>query len=587
MKKSILLTGIILIFLMACNNQKVVKKAESGDRMKWWDNARFGMMITWGVHSVPAGIYNGREISYVGEWIMNRAKIPVAEYRKYAAEFNPVKYDPEAWVRLAKKAGMKYIVIITKHHDGFALFDSKVSSWDVVDATPYGKDLLKPLVEACRREGIKIGFYYSHAQDWTHPGGAASRKLSRVGWPNPDSTKIDQYSATHRGHWDPAQEGSMDEYLDNIAVPQVKEILSNYGDIDILWWDTPEEMTPERAKKFLPILEKYPKLITNDRLGGGSGGDTQTAEQFIPPVGFPGRHWEANMTLNDTWGYKSTDNNWKSTRDLILKLSDIVSKGGNFLLNVGPDSKGEIPQPSVDRLKQVGDWMELNHEAIYGTKASPFSYLPWGRATLKEQRLYLHVLTWPKEGLLKVPLQNKPVSAWLLSAPDSKLPLEQDNDRILIKLPANPPDSIISIVVLEFEGAPKVLPVPSTGKTGMASSVDSTTSIVNLFDGKTKNAWKPDPKDANPWVVVDLGEPIQIGCFSITEPWHPWDSQSQKFTLQYKKGEKWVDVITGNTNGCGHTQDFEPVTARYFRLTIRRMNGQTPIINEWVLSRAL
>ena len=289
------------------------------ERMQWWEDAKFGMFIHWGVYSVPAGIYNGKDIPG-GEWIMNNAKIPVAEYKKYASEFNPVNYDPEAWVKMAKDAGMKYIVITSKHHDGFALFDSKVTEWDVVDATPYGKDLLRPLVKACKKEGIRLGFYYSQAQDWNHPGGAA-----------------------YGGHWDPAQDGSMDEYLDRIAVPQVKEILSNYGDIDILWWDTSVGMTKERAEKFLPILKEHPRLITNNRLGGGIKGDTETPENFIPPTGFPDRHWEVCMTMNDTWGYKSNDHNWKSGKDLILKLSDIASKGGNLLLNVGPTSKGEIP----------------------------------------------------------------------------------------------------------------------------------------------------------------------------------------------------------------------------------------------------
>lgn len=181
-------------------------------RMSWWEEAKFGMFIHWGVYSVPAGTYNGQQINGIGEWIMNRGKIPVAEYKAYAQEFNPVKYEPDAWAKLAKEAGMKYLIITSKHHDGFALFDSKVTEWDVVDATPYGKDLLKPLADACRKEGIKLGFYYSQAQDWNHPGGAASG-----------------------GHWDKAQEGSMDEYLDEIAVPQVKEILENYGGLDILW----------------------------------------------------------------------------------------------------------------------------------------------------------------------------------------------------------------------------------------------------------------------------------------------------------------------------------------------------------------
>ncbi len=213
---------------------------------------------------MPAGTYKGQQIGGIGEWIMNRGKIPVAEYKAFARQFNPVRYDPDAWVRLAKEAGMKYIVITSKHHDGFALFDSKATDWDVVDATPYGKDLLAPLAEACREHGLRLGFYYSQAQDWNHPGGAAAG-----------------------GHWDPAQDGDMDAYLHDIAVPQVREILSNYGKLGVLWWDTPTDMTKERAEMLLPLLDLQPGIITNNRLGGGYAGDLSTPEQHIPATGTP------------------------------------------------------------------------------------------------------------------------------------------------------------------------------------------------------------------------------------------------------------------------------------------------------------
>ena len=556
-------------------------------KMEWWEEAKFGMFIHWGVYSVPAGFYHDKEVPGAGEWIMNWSKIPVAEYKGYAAEFNPVAYDPEAWVKMAKNAGMKYIVITSKHHDGFALFDSKVTDWDVADATPYGKDLLKPLVEACRKEGIRIGFYYSQAQDWNHPGGAANSKLMKEDPANPKATKINQFIKEHHGHWDPVQDGNFDDYLDSIAVPQVKEILSDYGDIDILWWDTPTNMTKERAKKFLPVLKEHPNLITNNRLGGGIEGDTETPEQSVPATGYPNRHWEVCMTMNSTWGFKKNNHNWKSGKDLILKLSEIVSKGGNFLLNVGPTSKGEIPQPSIELLKQIGDWMKTNHEAIYGTLASPFPYLPWGRATLKGQKLYLHVVSWPKDGLLQVPLQNKALRAYLLADPVSNLKFEQDGERIEVKVSEQAPDSILPIIVLEFEGDPKVLSIPSAGRTGKASSVDPKSSVSNLFDGDPKNEWKPAKGVNTAWVEVDLIHDVSICNFSITEPWHPWENHGQEFDLQYKKGNEWIDLVSGKTNGCGHTQAFNPVTARYFRLVITGANDDVPVLNEWVLNRAL
>jgi alpha-L-fucosidase len=293
------------------------------------------------------------------------------------------------------------------------------------------------------------------------------------------------------------------------------------------------------------------------------------------------------MTMNDTWGYKSNDHNWKSGKDLILKLSDIVSKGGNFLLNVGPTSKGEIPEPSIERLKQIGDWMKVNHEAIYGTQASPFPYLPWGRATLKGQKLYLHVVSWPENGYLKVPLKNKAIRAWLLADPNSKLDLVEDENRIEIKVPDEAPDSILSVVVLEFEGDPETFPVPSAGKLGTASSIDSTTLVKNLFDGDPKNLWKPASGETKAWVEVDLGEPFNIGSFVVVEPWKPWDNHGQEFTLQYKNGDNWIDIVSGKTDGTGHTQKFEPVTGRYFRLNITGAKDGVPVLNEWVLNRAL
>ena len=412
-------------------------KEQKDARMKWWREARFGMFIHWGVYSVPAGTYHGKRIGGIGEWIMNWGKIPVAEYKAFAKQFNPVKYKPEDWVLLAKEAGMKYIVITSKHHDGFALFDSKVTDWDIVDATPYGKDLLKPLAEACAKHGVKLGFYHSQAQDWNHPGGAAAG-----------------------GHWDKAQDGDMDQYIRTIAVPQVKEILSNYGPVAVLWWDTPTGMNRARAEMLLPLIRLQPGIITNNRLGGGYGGDTETPEQHIPATGFKDRDWETCMTMNDTWGYKSYDNNWKSVETLLRNLVDIASKGGNFLLNVGPTSEGLIPQPSVERLKAIGQWMKVNGDSIHATTPNPWKRLPFdGRATVKGNTLYLHVFQWPEGGLKIAGLQGEVASVKALdpSIRLGKPECTREDDQIILSIPVpEKPDPVDTVVAVTFTG-----PVPT------------------------------------------------------------------------------------------------------------------------------
>ena len=311
------------------------------------------------------------------------------------------------------------------------MFDSKVSNYDIMDASPFKRDIIKELSEACKKQGMPLGLYYSQAQDWNAPGGAA-----------------------FGGHWDSAQDGDMDKYLDEKAVPQVSEILNNYGDIKILWWDTPINMTPERAAKFMPELAKHPNLIYNNRLGGGFAGDLETPEQFIPATGIPGKNWESCMTMNDTWGFKKNDQNWKSSEVLVRNLIDIASKGGNYLLNVGPTQMGLFPDASVERLKEIGTWMKVNGEAIYGTQASPFKQLDWGRCTLKKvddkTLIYLHVFDFPEDGILKVPgLTSEVNAAYSLKSPEKKLQLENTGNYMNIHLSGVEKDRFATVIVLE------------------------------------------------------------------------------------------------------------------------------------------
>ncbi len=450
MKSKIILLFLTIALALNAQNQK----------MQWWSEARFGMFIHFGVYAQWGGMYHGHKMNKGGaEWIMNRSKIPIQEYKDSARNFNPSKYDAEAWVKMAKDAGMKYIVITSKHHDGFAMFDSKASDWNIVNATAYKKDFLTPLANACRKYKMKLGFYYSQAQDWTNPGGAVGIKKSIEGWSNPDSARIDKYTAEHRGHWEPIQTSKTQaQYFDDVAIPQIKELLANYGDIGIFWWDTPVDMTDDMATKVQEILKKYPNVITNDRLKQPNfPGDFKTPEQRIPKWDeLDNNNWETCMTMNGSWGYKSYDDKWKSTETLVRNLIDIASKNGNFLLNIGPKPDGTFPQASIERLKQIGDWMKLNGEAIYGTNGSPLAELSWGRCTQKPLKnstiLYLCVFEWPKGGKLAVQnFRNKVVSCKLLET-NKKLKFNLNNNELQIEVPATMPNPIATVVKLEIKG---------------------------------------------------------------------------------------------------------------------------------------
>ena len=521
-------------------------KTLNDPKMDWWKEARFGMFIHWGVYSVPAGIWNGKDIQGIGEWIMNRGKIPVADYQKLPAQFNPVKFNADEWVRLAKDAGMKYIVITSKHHDGFAMFKSK-DPFNIFDATPFKRDPIKELAEACKKYNIKFGLYYSQAQDWNHAGGAANG-----------------------GHWDSAQNGSMDKYIDEVAVPQIREILTAYNPA-IIWWDTPTDMNKERATKILNELKAYPNLITNNRLGGGYEGDLETPEQYIPATGIPDKNWESCMTMNNTWGFKSKDSSWKSTQVLIRNLIDIASKGGNYLLNVGPTQEGIIPLPSVERLQQVGQWLKVNGEAIYGSKASPFAYLSWGRATTKNNKLYLHVFDYPKDGKIKIPLTIPVLKSYLLSSPSIAIKTSVKDKYTYLELPTNAPDKIATVIVVELKAAAMSSlenPVPSFGKTVTASSTledkNDKWNTKNVVDNNSKTSWKSAVTDSTAWLSIDLGEAASIGAVALTEA----GGRSAKFNIEYKDGDTWKPIAEGKNIGNGYFKQFTPVKATAFRLNM-------------------
>ncbi|ACU05040.1 alpha-L-fucosidase [Pedobacter heparinus] len=434
-------------------------------KMEWWREARFGMFVHFGVYAQFGGVYRGHEQKVKnGEWLMNRMKVPVQEYKDTAGHFNPINFNADEWARMAKDAGMKYLVITAKHHDGFALFDTKASDWNIMKASPYGKDMIKPLADACRKYGLKFGIYYSQSQDWGNPGGFTGRRVMKQGWDNPDSTRIDAYTLAHNGSWDPIQQSkTFNEYLNGVAFPQVKELLSNYGDVSVLWWDTPGGLSAEQARQMMTMVKHLqPNIITNDRLGGNLPGDFKTPEQKIPNLAeLDGKDWETCMTMNRTWGYRTADHEWKSSSELIQKLIDIAAKGGNYLLNIGPKPDGTFPVESVERLKEIGNWMSKYGEAIYGTHANPVEPVDWGRITAKDEQhgtvLYLSVFNWPGSGQLNIDgLGNKAIGATLLNS-NAKLKLKQDEQGILeiSGLPVSAPDKTASVIALKLNGFAK------------------------------------------------------------------------------------------------------------------------------------
>ncbi len=430
--------------------------AEHDARMQWWRDARFGLFIHWGLYAIPAGTWEGTTDH--GEWIRTTAHIPLEKYEEFVQQFNPAKFDPGAWVRAAKDAGMKYIVITSKHHDGFCLFDAKQNDYDVM-ATPFHRDVMKALADECRKQKMRICWYYS-IMDWHHPD-----YLPRRDWETNRSTAGADYARYVR-----------------CMKAELKELLENYGDIGVLWFDGEWESTWNRTlgRELYDYVRKLqPSIIINNRVGAGrsgmegfsdaeqSAGDFGTPEQQIPATGLPGVDWETCMTMNDHWGYNSHDQKWKSPQELIRMLADIASKGGNFLLNIGPTAEGEFPVASLERLKAIGGWMRANGEAIYATQASPFASLPWGRCTRKSidggTRLYLHVFDWPKDGRLVVPgVLNEPRQSYLLAdLRHTPLQVERREDALEIVLSRHPTDTVNTVVVLDIAGKSDVADPPS------------------------------------------------------------------------------------------------------------------------------
>jgi alpha-L-fucosidase len=396
-------------------------------RLKEFQDMKFGMFIHWGLYSEAGGEWNGKRVRGIGEWLMAFEKIPVVEYATLANRFNPVKYNADEWAQLAQDAGMKYLVITSKHHEGFAMYDSKACDYNIVNATPYGKDPMRPLSKACAKRDIKFGFYYSQALDWHEP-------------------------EAHGNDWDFPKERDPAPYVNRKLLPQVREILSNYGDLSLVWFDTPILLTKEQVIELRStVKELQPNCLVNSRIGYDQGDFDQVGDNSIPTQVLADRVWEAPATLNATWGYKKDDHAWVQPRGLVCEMADVVSKGGNFLLNIGPDGEGVVPAESQKILRRVGEWMAVNGESIYGTSHSPFNInqITW-RCTVKPGKLYIHVVNWSAGGLEIPGLKTLVQSAHFLDG-GAAVPFKQADGALRLDLPELAPDPFNTVIVLDLE----------------------------------------------------------------------------------------------------------------------------------------
>ena len=484
LKKGYLIFSILVLFIgvLEINSQEPKEKGMeemwgeakvSGDALKsgkakLFDEGNYGMFIHWGLFSNLAGVWDNKTYYGIGEWIMNprMAGIPVDDYKKVANDFNPTGFDAKAIAQLAKDAGMKYIIITSKHHEGFAMFDSKASDFNIVKATPFGRDPMHELSDACHELGLGFGFYYSHNQDWTAPGGTRGPKVDENG-----------------------KEATFEDYFYNKCKPQVKEICSNYGQIDFVWFDTPGDMEEKYVVELADLVkELQPNAMMCSRVGYGLGDYASVGDMEVPTKKIKGL-WETADTNNDSWSYAWYDNNFKSPKVVLGRVIETVARGGTYLFNVGPNQMGVIPEIGAKFLRESGDWLKKYSQVVYKANPSPWSYkLPWGDVTTKDNSMFLAVSEWPTDGRLYLPgLKTKIKSAYIINpnGRNKKVKFNQSNDTdwVSFNVPYKAPDDLISVIEVKFDKEDTI----SVEDNSLGIYPNTDTILITEF-GEAKNA---------------------------------------------------------------------------------------------------
>ncbi len=502
-QRLLVLLAAFSVALHSMAQDEMWDKTSSGKKhpnIQWFKDAKFGMFIHWGLYSQLAGSWKGKRYYGSGEWIMSQGKIPANEYATTAAQFNPVQFNADEWAMLAKESGIKYMVITAKHHEGFAMYDSKVSDFTIVRSTPYKKDPMKLLSEAVRKQGIQFGFYYSQFLDWHEPNGGGNK------W-DFDETKKDYQ-----------------QYYREKSIPQLKELLTGYGPLGIVWFDMPGGLTRQQTQQLVDSLRiLQPNSLFSSRVGQGLGDYRDFGDSEVPPAPID-EVWESIYTHNDSWGYIEHDMNFKSPAEIIRLLANVASKGGNLMLNVGPDGTGKIPHYSAEYLRATGKWLARNSESIYGTTYGFVPAQPWGVTTGKPGRLFLHVLNIPANGLLLVPGFKPAIQKAYTLHGKRGITFSKKEDDVVLKLPALDSSDPDNVLVIEYNGTAPAYntTIPATVSAQFATNtidaVMATTAGNALTKSITFSHYYGDWKHAT--CITGMSRPGDSVTFRmrITEP---------------------------------------------------------------------